>query len=74
MQNQVLDTSGLPYAQVVFQIAMKTAEMHHGDILQIIGDCKTFERAVRDWCGRLGKNWLAVKKEADNRRTVWIEL
>ncbi len=74
MQNQVLDTSGLRYPKVVFQIAMKAAEMHHGDILQVVGDCTNFEKAVRDWCRRLGKDWLASKKDADNRKTVWVEV
>ena len=74
MERQVLDTSGMPYPNVVFKIAIKAVKMHPGDILQVVGDCPTFEKAVRDWCRKLGKDWLVIKEDVDNKKTIWIAL
>jgi tRNA 2-thiouridine synthesizing protein A len=42
---------------------VKAVDMKTGDILEVLGDCPTFERDVRVWCERLGKVLLSVKKD-----------
>ncbi|MEW6213685.1 MAG: sulfurtransferase TusA family protein [Nitrospirota bacterium] len=44
MAVEVLDTLGLKCPQPVLKIAVKAADMQSGDILEVIGDCPTFER------------------------------
>ena len=47
MAVEILDTIGLKCPQPILKIAVKAADMNLGDILEIIGDCPTFERDVR---------------------------
>jgi tRNA 2-thiouridine synthesizing protein A len=63
MAVEVLDTLGMKSPQPILKIAVKAPDMKHGDILEILGDCPTFERDVRTWCERLGKVVLSVKDE-----------
>jgi len=63
MAVEVLDTLGQKSPQPVLKIAMKAPDMKPGDILEILGDCPTFEKDVRTWCERLGRVFLSVKDE-----------
>ena len=63
MAVEILDTFGLKCPQPVLKIAVKAVDMKTGDILEVLGDCPTFERDVRVWCKRLGKVLLSVKKD-----------
>ncbi|MGQ9569425.1 MAG: sulfurtransferase TusA family protein [Thermodesulfovibrionales bacterium] len=68
MATQVLNTLGLKCPQPVLKIAVKAVDMKPGDILEVLGDCPTFERDIRVWCERLGKVMLSVKKEGEKKR------
>ena len=70
---EVLDTLGLKCPQPVLKIAVKLAEMMHGDILEVLGDCPTFEKDVRTWCERPGKVVLSVKDDGDDKKTIQIQ-
>lgn len=74
MKKEVLDTTSLTYPNVIVTIAVKAVAMQPGDILEVVGDCPAFEDVVRDWCRRLGKVWLAIKEDVENRKTIWIAL
>ena len=65
---ELLDTVGLRCPQPILKIAVKAA-----DILEVIGDCPTFERDVRVWCKRLNKVLLSVKNEGGYRKRVQIQ-
>ncbi len=58
-----LDTLGLRCPQPVLKIAAKLTEMSKGDVLEVAGDCPTFEDDLRNWCQRTGKALLAVRVE-----------
>jgi tRNA 2-thiouridine synthesizing protein A len=73
MSLQVLDTLGMKCPQPVLKIAVKAPDMKAGDILEVLGDCPTFEKDVRTWCERLGKVFLAVKDEGKNRKRINIQ-
>jgi TusA-related sulfurtransferase len=47
--------------------------MKPGDILEILGDCATFEKDIRTWCERLGKIFLSVKDEGKDMRRIQIQ-
>jgi tRNA 2-thiouridine synthesizing protein A len=42
--------------------------MAPGDILEVVADCPTFEKDVRDWCDRTKKALLWMKAEGDAKR------
>jgi len=74
MATEILDTLGMMCPQPVLKIAVKVPDMKSGDILEVLGDCPTFERDVRAWCARLGKVFLSITDEGDNRRRIQIQL
>ncbi|KPK14290.1 MAG: SirA-like protein [Nitrospira bacterium SG8_3] len=74
MTIQVLDTLGQKCPQPVLKIAVKAPDMKPGDILEILGDCPTFERDVRAWCERLGKLVLSVKDDGDHKKAIQIQV
>jgi len=65
---EVLDALGIKCPQPVLKIALKATEMKSGDILEVWGDCPTFEENVRTWCGRLSKVFLSVKDEGGHMK------
>ncbi|UCG80644.1 MAG: sulfurtransferase TusA family protein [Desulfobacterales bacterium] len=73
MAVKVLDTLGLKCPQPVLKIAVRTPDMKPGDILEVLGDCPTFEKDVRTWCERLGKVFLSIKDEGGDKRRIQIQ-
>ena len=61
MAKKTLDTLGLQCPQPILQIAVKSADLQQGDILEVIADCPTFENDVRLWCKRLNKQLLFIR-------------
>jgi tRNA 2-thiouridine synthesizing protein A len=59
--------------QPVLKMAVKSPDMDRGDILEVLGDCPTFEKDVRAWCERLGKVVISVKDEDENRKRIRIQ-
>lgn len=70
----MLDTLGLRCPQPVLRIAAKTAELQIGDVLEVIGDCPTFEKDVRLWCDRLKKTLLWIRDEGGGKKRCQIQL
>ncbi len=69
----VLDTLGLKCPQPVLKIAVKAPDMKQGDILEVLGDCPTFEKDLRTWCERLSKVFLSVKDDGANKKIIQIQ-
>jgi tRNA 2-thiouridine synthesizing protein A len=70
---EVLDTLGQKCPQPVLKIAVRAPDMKQGDILEVLGDCPSFEKDVRTWCERLGKVFLSVKDEGENKKRIQIQ-
>jgi tRNA 2-thiouridine synthesizing protein A len=68
-----LDTTGLKCPQPVLKIAAKSADMKQEDILEVIGDCPTFERDIRAWCKRLKKTLIFIRDEGAGRMRCQIQ-
>jgi tRNA 2-thiouridine synthesizing protein A len=73
MALEVLDTLGQKCPQPVLKIAVTAPDMKHGDVLEILGDCPTFEKDVRTWCTRLGKIFLSVQDYGANEKRIQIQ-
>jgi tRNA 2-thiouridine synthesizing protein A len=73
MSVQVLDTLGMKCPQPVLKVAVKAPDMQPGDILEILGDCATFEKDIRTWCERLGKVFLSVTDEGSDMKRIQIQ-
>ncbi len=72
MAIEILDMLGMKCPQPVLKIAVKAPDMNPGDILEVLGDCPTFERDVRVWCERLGKTFLSIRDEGGGKKRIQI--
>jgi tRNA 2-thiouridine synthesizing protein A len=73
MAVKILDTLGLKCPQPVLKIAVMAPDMQSGDILEVLGDCPTFERDLRIWCERLEKVFLSIKDDGGNSKRIQIQ-
>ncbi len=74
MGMEVLNTLGKKSPQPIWKIAVKVPAMKPGDILEVLGDCPTFEKDMRTWCERLGRVLLSVKDEGYNIKRIQIQI
>lgn len=73
MATVALDCLGLKCPQPVLKIAAKSAELKSGDTLEVIADCPTFEKDVRQWCERTKKTLLWVRDEGGGKLRCQIQ-
>jgi tRNA 2-thiouridine synthesizing protein A len=73
MAIQVIDTLGQKCPQPVLKLAVEAPDMKPGEVLEVRGDCPTFERDIRTWCDRLGKIILSVKEEPPATKSIQIQ-
>jgi tRNA 2-thiouridine synthesizing protein A len=63
-----IDCAGMRCPQPVLKLAVETAETPAGTVVEIAGDCPTFEKDIRTFCERRKKTLLSVR--ADGVKTV----
>lgn len=68
-----LDALGLRCPQPILKIAAKSAEIKSGDVLEVIADCPTFEKDVRQWCERTKKTLMWVRNEGGGKMRCQIQ-
>jgi len=71
---QVIDTLGLKCHLPVLKIAATAPDLRPGDIMEVWGDCPTFEHNVRIWCERLSKTLLSVHEDGGDKKVIKIQL
>jgi len=73
MAVQVLDTLGLKCPQPILKLAAMSPDIPADEILEVLGDCPTFEKDVRAWCERMNKVLLSVKDEGAGKLRIQIQ-
>jgi tRNA 2-thiouridine synthesizing protein A len=68
-----IDTTGMRCPLPVLALGNATTAAIQGTMVEITGDCPTFEADVRRYCARRGKTILAVRGTAP-RLTIQIRL
>lgn len=63
-----IDAKGLRCPQPTLKVTAAAVRMKVGDILEIIADCPTFEKDLRDWCARSKKMLMWIKEEAGAKK------
>jgi tRNA 2-thiouridine synthesizing protein A len=71
---EVLDTRRTKSPDCLLKIVKKAVHMKPGSILEVLGDCPTFEKDVRAWCEETGRVFLSVEGKAENTKMIQIEL
>lgn len=69
---QLLDATGLKCPQPVLKLSVISTEMKAGDVLEIIGDCPTFEKDISAWCARLKKTLMLIRDDGNDRKRALI--
>ena len=68
-----LDALGIKCPQPVLKIAAMLPDMKAGEILEVVADCPTFEKDVRNWCQRLKKTPLWFRDEGGGKVRCQIQ-
>jgi tRNA 2-thiouridine synthesizing protein A len=68
MATQYLDAKGLKCPQPTLKITAMAVKLKQGDVLEVLADCPTFDKDVRDWCNRSKKILLWIRDEAGAKR------
>jgi tRNA 2-thiouridine synthesizing protein A len=68
MAVQMLDAKGLKCPQPTLKVTAMAIKMKPGDVLEVVADCDTFEKDVRDFCTRTKKVLLWFKTEGNAKR------
>ena len=68
MATQLLDARGMKCPQPTLKITVLATKIKPGDLLEVVANCPTFEKDVRDWCTRAKKTLLWLKVEGDAKR------
>jgi tRNA 2-thiouridine synthesizing protein A len=70
---QTLDTRRLKTPNTVVEIAKKAVHMKPGGILEVKGDCPSFEKDVWTWCEGTGRLFLSVKSDGKGIKIIQIQ-
>ena len=73
MALELLDTVSMKCPQPIMKLAVRAPHMKPGDILEVLGDCPTFEKDVRIWCERADKLLLSMKDEGGKKKRAQIQ-
>lgn len=65
MATHILDAKGLSCPQPILKIISFMPNTTPGDVLEVTGDCSTFEDDVRKWCDRTNTTLLAITRDGD---------
>ncbi|HTP64524.1 MAG TPA: sulfurtransferase TusA family protein [Geobacteraceae bacterium] len=63
-----IDAKGLQCPQPTLKVTAMSVKMKPGDVLEVVADCATFEKDVREWCARSKKVLLWMKAEGAAKR------
>jgi tRNA 2-thiouridine synthesizing protein A len=66
-----MDCVGMRCPQPVLRLAVESADSQPGTIVEIVGDCPTFERDVRTYCQRRQRAILSIRADA-GRTTIQL--
>ncbi len=58
-----MDCTGMRCPQPVLRLAAETSETPAGTVVEIVGDCPTFEKDVRVFCERRKKTVLEIRND-----------
>jgi len=64
MRLQIIDTVGMEGHRSAFMADLAAPGIKSGDIIEVWGDCHTFENELRLWCRWSKKTLLSVERDS----------
>ncbi len=76
MAKASLDARGLkcPLPALKMNSMMLKNEVKPGDVLEVVADCPTFEKDVRDWCSRTKKVLVFIREEGNGVKRCQVQI
>lgn len=74
MPNQSLDARGLKCPQPALKAQLLIMKMKAGEVLDVVADCDTFEKDMRDFCARTKKVLLWIRDEPGGFKRCQIRI
>ena len=68
MSLHILDAKGMKCPGPTLKMTSMTFQLKPGDVLEVIADCATFEKDVRDWCSRNRKTLIMFRDEGSQKK------
>ena len=63
-----IDARGLKCIAHTLKLTTLSFKLQSGDVIELLADCETFEKDVKEWCDRNRKVLLWIKAEDGNQR------
>jgi tRNA 2-thiouridine synthesizing protein A len=73
MAIQQMDFKGMKCPQPTLKLTTLAFKIPKGDVVEITADCPTFEKDMRDWCGRNKKIFLWIKDLGNGIKSCQIQ-
>ena len=73
MALQVFDFRGLKCPQPSLKLTTIAIKIQKGDVVEIMGDCSTFEKDMRVWCTISKKTLLWMKDKGEGAKSCQIQ-
>lgn len=70
MADRVLDYCGLKCPYPILKLSSQYPNFKEGEIIEVIGDCPTFEKDIKAWCQKLGKTIINMEKIGDKLKVT----
>lgn len=65
MVDKYIDFSGLRCPLPILKLSSLYPQFKEGEIIEVAGDCPTFEKDIKAWCTKLGKTILNIEKSGN---------
>jgi TusA-related sulfurtransferase len=65
---------GLKCPQPALKVTVLAARTQPGDLIEVVADCATFEKDVREWSARARKTVLWCKDEGGGKKRIQIKV
>jgi TusA-related sulfurtransferase len=69
---EVFDARGMQCPQPTLRLTTMSLKLK-GEILEVVADCKTFEKDIREWCTRCKKVLLWMRDEGNDTKRCQIQ-
>lgn len=76
MAKAMLDARGMkcPLPALKMNGMLLKGEVKPGDVLEVVADCSTFEKDVKDWCTRTKKVLVFMRDEANGVKRCQVQI
>jgi tRNA 2-thiouridine synthesizing protein A len=76
MPKVMLDARGLrcPMPALKMNSMLLKNEVKPGDVLDVLADCPTFEKDVKDWCARTKKVLVFMRDEGGGAKRCQVQI